>query len=34
MDYSRAEREFRRLEELRQTGFLTEEEYRAQLASL
>jgi len=34
MDYNRAEREFRRLEELRQTGFLTEEEYRAQLAAL
>ncbi len=34
MDYKRAEREFRRLEELRQTGFLTEEEYRAQLAAL
>lgn len=34
MDYERAEREFRRLEELRQTGFLTEEAYRTQLAAL
>lgn len=34
MDYQRAEREFRRLEELRQMGFLTEEEYRAELGAL
>lgn len=34
MDFARAEREFRRLEEMRSTGHISEDEYRGRLSAL
>ena len=34
MDFSEAEREFRRLQEMRSTGRISEDEYRGRLSAL